>query len=93
MNGSCSAYDFATRTQINTVSFSSIQGNLLGGGDLTFSGTGTANVNGVLTNIAFDVSKAAGVTTFEMRNADTMAVLAGGTGEAGRSAFDLEIFA
>jgi len=91
IGGSLRAFNYLTRTLIESVSFSSLQGTLLGGGDLMAMGEGTAIVNGVPTNIDFDAAKTGGVITFEVRNADTGALLAGGTGEPGRAALELTI--
>jgi hypothetical protein len=89
--GSLRAFNYLTRTLIQSVAFSFIQGKLLSNGDLVLNSTGTATVNGVLTNIRFDAVKRGGVVTFEVRNAETGGVLAGGTGEPGRATLSLTV--
>ena len=86
-------FNYCTLTLIQSISFTSFQGTLLGGGDLQASGIGTANVNGVSTNISFTATKASGTTTFLVHNTNTGEILAGGTGESGIADLGLEIFA
>jgi hypothetical protein len=90
INGGCIAYNYASRVRVDLPALSSLQGELVGS-DLMVSGVGVAMVNGVPTNVAFDIAEAGGVRTFELRNADTRAVLASGTGEPGRADFELLI--
>jgi hypothetical protein len=87
--GMLQAYNYASRLLISSVSFSSFSGTFDGIGNFTASGLGKATVNGVLKNISFTDGSVGGVSKFEVRNADTGAFLAGGTGEAGRSALSL----
>ncbi len=91
INGSISIFNHSTRTLIESVSFSSLGGRFLGGGDLALNGIGSARVDGVLTNIEFNFSKRSGVITFEIRNSDTGVILADGVGETGRSELELTI--
>jgi hypothetical protein len=88
--GSLRTYNYLTRTLIESVSFSSLQG-ILSGSDLTAMGQGMAMVNGVLTDIDFVAASTRGVITFQVRNAASKVVLAGGTGETGRAALGLII--
>jgi hypothetical protein len=62
VSGTLSAFNYLTRTLVESVSFSSLEATRTGS-----------------------------VATFEVRNADTSAVLAGGTGENDRSAFQLTV--
>ena len=91
IGGRLSAFNFATRTQIESVSFSFVQGMLQGGDDVSVLGTAVAFVNSVPTNIRFSADKVADVVRCEIRNADTDGLLAGGVGEAGRAALELTI--
>jgi hypothetical protein len=79
-----------TRTQIQAVSFASVEA-LQTGTDFDLTGTGTALVNGVSTPIRFTASQTGASASFEVRNADTSAFLAGGAGENDRSAFQLTV--
>lgn len=90
INGSLRAFNYSSRTLIESSEFSSLQGTV-SGSDLRVVGNAKALVNSVQTNITFELVKIAGVIRFEIRNADTSVVLAGGTGEAGRATFDLTI--
>jgi hypothetical protein len=89
--GSLMAFNYATQTLIETVSFSSIEGTLLGGGDLSVIADGRATVNGVATDIVFEAAVHGGVASFEIMDLGTGDVLAGGQGEPGRSGFGLRI--
>jgi hypothetical protein len=91
--GSLFALNYGTQTLIESDSFSSIEGTLLGGGDLTVTADGVALVNGVRTNIMFTAEVMSGVPSFEIIDTDTGATLAGGEGEPDRSGFELTITA
>jgi hypothetical protein len=78
-------YNYATRTLINSVMLSSVQGSSGPGTDVQASGRGSALVNNVRTPITFSIKKISGVVTFELRNASTNALLSNGTGETGRA--------
>jgi hypothetical protein len=83
ITGGCSAYILPGRRTIDTVSIASLQGRLSSGGDVALSGTGTALVGGVLTNIALDMEESGGFSAFELRDAGTAAVLASGSAPVG----------
>jgi hypothetical protein len=85
-------FNYCTRDLIQAVSFSTFQANFTGS-DFQASGTGSANVNGVPTNISFSAAKISGVTAVAITNANTNQLLAGGTGESGLADFGLEILA
>jgi hypothetical protein len=90
ISGTLSAFNYLTRTQVDSVSLTSLEVTRTGA-DFSVAGAGTASVNGVTTNIEFDASQTGGDANFELRNADTSAVLAGGIGEDARSAFQLTV--
>jgi hypothetical protein len=84
------AFNHAADTLVNGVQLSSIKATDLGGGDLSVEAKGAALVNGGgPVNITLDASKTAGTPAFEIDDTDAPASLAGGTGEAGRSDFQL----
>jgi hypothetical protein len=89
--GTLVAFNYATRAQIQSVSFSFVQGELLDDGNLVVAGNGLATVNGLFTNIEFIGSKTGDVELFEIFNSDTGVLLAGGTGEPGRANLSLTI--
>jgi hypothetical protein len=85
-----SAFNHAADTLVNGVELSSVKATDLGGGDLTVEATGTALVDGGgPANIGLDASKTGGTPAFEIEDTDAPASLTGGTGEAGRSALQL----
>lgn len=85
-----SAFNHAADTLVNGVELSSVKATDLGGGDLTVEASGTALVDGGgPANIGLDASKTGGTPAFEIEDTDAPASLAGGTGEAGRSALQL----
>jgi len=88
--GSLRAFNYSTRTLIESEQFSLVQGTL-SGGNVKVSGFATAAVNGTLTDIVFEAARTNGIVTFEIRHAGTGAILARGTGEAGLAALDLTI--
>lgn len=90
VTGTLSAFNYLTHTLVQSVSFSSLSATRTGA-DFTASGAGSALVNGVPTEIEFDLSQTGAVALFEVRNADTSAVLAGGIGETDRAAFQLTV--
>jgi hypothetical protein len=90
VTGELSAFNYLTRTLVESVSFSSFEATR-SGADFSVTGAGTALVNGAATDIEFDASQTGSDTHFEVRDADTSAVLAGGMGEAGRAAFELTV--
>jgi len=90
VTGELSGFEYASRTLLDSIAFSSFQATRTGGG-FTASGKGTANVNGAPRNIEFTATTTGGVTTFEVSDADTSEVLLGGTGEDQRAAFDLSV--
>jgi hypothetical protein len=90
ITGTLSAFNYLTHTLIDSVSLSSLEATQTGA-DFTATGAGTGLVNGVSTNIEFDASQTGSSASFELRNADTSAVLAGGIGEDDRSACQLTV--
>jgi hypothetical protein len=90
INGSLRAFNYSSRTLIESTDFLLLQGTV-SANEQRVSGRARALVNSVQTNITFEVVKIAGMIRFEIRNADTNTILAGGTGEAGRATFDLAI--
>jgi hypothetical protein len=95
IDGSLRAYNYLTRTQVESVSISAkMRGMLFEGGDWLLVGQGLANVNGVSTNVDFLASSTGGVVTFEVRHGDTPApglLLAGGMGDLGRAVLNVTI--
>ena len=90
ITGSLSAYEYLTRTLVESIALDAFQATI-SGADFTASGSGTALVNGVLTNIEFTATKAGSDVTFEVSDADSSTFLAGGMGETGRAAFELTV--
>jgi hypothetical protein len=89
VDSDASAYDYVTRTLIDPVSLTAVQGSVSGNGDLLVTATGIATVNGVVTNVQINAADTGGVITFEIRNADTAAVLASGVGESGLAKLEI----
>ena len=98
-DGTLNAYNYLTRKNIEAFAFTSVEASLLGGavvngawvGDFSVTALGRGKVNGVATDLRLELKKLGGTLSFELRNADTAAVLAGGTGEAGRSDFTVKL--
>ena len=94
-DGTLTAYNYRTRQNITGVVFDNVTANLLGGtvingawsGDFVVAALGRGKVNGVAIDLDFSLKILGGVLSFELKNAVTNAVLAGGTGESGRAAF------
>jgi hypothetical protein len=91
ISGGLTAFNYGSRTLIESVSISFMQGQLGSGGDLSVTGDGEAMVNGLLTNIAFQADKSAGAVSYQIHNADTGEVLAAGIGEPHRADVELTI--
>jgi hypothetical protein len=91
IQGGMSAYNYGTRTLVETTALTEASGDAANNGDIMLSGSGPALINGVAAPVVFQASKTAGVVTFEVYEASTMTPLAGGTGEAGRSSLALGI--
>ncbi len=90
ISGSLSAYEYLTRTLVESIALDTFQATR-SGADFTASGSGSALVNGTLTNIEFTATKTGSDVTFAVHDADSSAFLAGGMGEAGRAAFELTV--
>jgi hypothetical protein len=90
ISGSLSAFDYLTRTQIESVSFSSLSASK-SGTDLTATGTGKALVNGDERDIEFTATQSGDDATFDLFDAGTDELLCGSTGEDDRSAFELTV--
>jgi hypothetical protein len=85
-----SAFNHAANTLVNGVQLSTVTATDLGGGDLSVEADGTALVDGGgPANIHIDAGKSGGTPSFEIEDTDAAASLVGGTGEAGRSGFQL----
>jgi hypothetical protein len=84
-------FNYCTSTLIQSVSFTSFQGTLSGGGDLQVSGTGTAMVNGVSTSISLTATVISGIPSVFITNGNSGQLLAGGIGESGLAGFGLDI--
>jgi hypothetical protein len=95
IGGSLRAYNYATRTLIESVSFSLLEGTFLDGGEFEVNAEGSAMVNGMLTNIGFTAFTENGQTFFSIDSLDEdsnlVDPLAYGTGEPGRSDLGLNI--
>jgi hypothetical protein len=89
ITGGLTAFNFNSQTLITSVTYDGVQGRMSSADDEELAATGTAKVNGVLNNFAFLASKSAGAITYEILNADTGDLLAGGTGETGLADFGL----
>ena len=84
-------FNYCTSTLIQSMSFTSFQGALMGGGDFQASGAGTGTVNGVATSISFSANRISGVVSIFVTDQSNSHVLAGGTGEFDLADFGLEI--
>ena len=83
-------FNHAANTLVNGVQLSTVTATDLGGGDLSVEADGTALVDGGgPANIHVDAGKSGGTPSFEIEDTDAAASLVGGTGEAGRSGFQL----
>ena len=91
ITGSLQAFNYATRTLIDSVRFSSVQGRRSAGGDVFIIATGSVRANGQATNMVLIATKSDGIVTFDIRNRDTGVFLAGGTGETGRADLRLTV--
>lgn len=90
IEGRLSAFDFRTRTQIESATFSLIS-VFLDDGDFVALGEGSADVDGVPTDIEFEATKTGVTVTFNIADVSTGEVLASGIGEPGRAAFQLAV--
>jgi hypothetical protein len=90
ITGSLSAFDYLTRTQIDSVSFSSLSATKTGA-DFSAIGAGKALVNGVEKNVEFTATQTGSQASFELVDADTDQLLCGSSGESGRAAFQLTV--
>ena len=90
ISGDLSGFEYEDRTLVGPMSFESFDVTR-SGADFTAKATGTADVNGAPTGVEFTATQSGATTTFEVRDADTSAVLLGGTGEAGRAGFSLSV--
>src|SRR5258705_10482672 len=85
-----SAFNHAADTLVTGVQLSSVKPTDLGAGNLSVEATGTALVDGGgPVNIQLDAGKSGGTPSFDIEDTDAPASLVGGTGEAGRSDFQL----
>jgi hypothetical protein len=91
VSGSLTAFDSLTRTEIVMQTFSLVEGSSLGGGNFTVGGQGLGTVNGTPTVINFEASKAGGVVTVKISDAETGEVLVSGSGEQDRADMQLTI--
>lgn len=93
IDGRLRAFSFASRTIVDSLSFSFLEGATSEDGDLMVSGEGMAKVNGVVRKIEFVAARADGgdVITFEIFDAETADFLVGGTGESGRAELRLTV--
>ena len=85
------AFNFSNRTMIQLISFSSVQGAFLNGDDFVISAKGTASVNKTPTEINFNANKTQDLIHFEIRDVQTGALIADGTGENQRSSLEMTI--
>lgn len=83
------AFNYLTRTLIQSVILDSLAGTASDNGDLTMTGTGVALVNGATANIRLDAASLGGFITFQISDASSGMFLAGGTGETGLAALQL----
>jgi hypothetical protein len=90
ISGSLSAFDYLTRTQIESISFSSLSASKTGT-DFSATGTGVALVNGNQKNVEFMATQSGSDASFELFDADTDQLLCGNAGEDDRSAFQLTV--
>jgi hypothetical protein len=90
ITGELSAFEYASHTLIHAVSFSSFT-MTTNGADFAATGKASGTVNGSFANLEFAVDKTGADTTLEVRDADTSAFLAGGTGEVDRHGFTLTV--
>jgi hypothetical protein len=88
IDGDVSAFNYATRMLIDPVYLSSLTGTQSASGDLVVTGVGVASVNGVNTNIQLNVASISGNITFDVADANSGKILAGGTGEPGLASLE-----
>ena len=93
ISGSLQAFNYATRALIDSVRYSGVQGRRSADGDVFIVATGSARANGRPINIVLMATNADGVIAFDIRNRETGAFLAGGTGETGRADLRLTVTA
>jgi hypothetical protein len=90
ITGSLSAFNHATRTLVESTALATLEVTT-SGADFSATGTGIAVIDSAFVDIEFDASETGGTVEFEVRDADTQDVLAGGIGETGRADFDLTV--
>lgn len=84
------AFDHAANRLVESLELSSVTATDLGGGDFSVEGEGTASVDGAPANVRFEASRSGADLAFELEDTDAPGSLAGGTGEPGRSALELD---
>lgn len=89
--GHVQAFVYATRTLIQSVEFSFVQGKRFDDGDLLIRAESTARVNDVLTNISLVATKIEDIISFEIRDTNTDNLLVEATGEPGRATLNLSL--
>jgi hypothetical protein len=89
--GTLTSFNFLNMIEVDTSTFDGVQGSLSANGDVNLALTGPAQVKGVMIPIVLVATKTAGVIDFELTNAVTGQILAGGIGEVGRSDLELTI--
>jgi hypothetical protein len=88
--GNLSAFNYLTRTLVQSISFSHASGTSRGG-DVSLAGAALASVNGSLRNISFLAEKINDNITFEVVDNGTGQTLAGGTGVPGLAGLGLTL--
>lgn len=91
ISGSLSAFNYRSRALIQSTSFSAAQGSASPSGNLSLTTVGPGVINGTPATILLTADRIAGKLTFEVYNADTGQLLAGGIGETGRAALEVLI--
>lgn len=91
VTGNLSAFDFHTRTEVNSQSIPFVEGTSSGGGDFTVNWQSVATVDGLRVVVNFEASKSNGVFRVNIFEAEGGGVFVTGTGEEGRANMQLTI--
>jgi hypothetical protein len=91
VQGSLMAFDFLTRKLIQSTAISQIAGSSVSEDKFVVKGQGVADVNGVPTDITFELSKIGDAVGAEIDDANSGEILVNGTGEPNRATLQLTL--
>jgi hypothetical protein len=89
-SGDLQAFSYMERTLVQSTSLTDLIGTVRGE-NISLIGFGSAEVNGVPTQIAFRGTKTNGLIDFTISDVDSGQLIMSGRGEAGRAALDLSV--